>query len=107
MEYGWLKESAAVDDLWSGTMKELQTLARDFLPHEDMDLPPDKKTSDLWRRRYKKGIQRLQAAGIKTTDDGVEDYISLRQQWDRHVTLLAPKFAYDMDEIDTALAKLK
>src|SRR5215208_6524268 len=71
-EYGWLKESAAVDDLWRGTMLELRTLAKDFLPNEDL-----------------------------------EDYISLRKQWDRHITLLAPKFAYDMDEIDTALAKVK
>jgi hypothetical protein len=31
----------------------------------------------------------------------------LRKQWDRHITLLAPKFAYEMDEIDTALAKVK
>ena len=47
------------------------------------------------------------AAGIKTTRDGAEDYISLRKQWDRYVYMLAPKFAYDMNEIDTALAKVK
>src|SRR5215211_9278843 len=39
-EYGWLKESAAVDDLWRGSMKQLQTLAKDFLPDEDLDAPP-------------------------------------------------------------------
>jgi hypothetical protein len=37
----------------------------------------------------------------------VEHYITLRAQWDRYITVLAPKFAYDMDEIDPALAKLK
>jgi hypothetical protein len=106
-EYGWLKESAAVDDLWRGTMKELQTLAKDFLPNEDIDVPPDAQTHERWRRRYEAGVERLKAAGIKTTEGSVEDYISLRTQWDRHITLLAPKFAYDMDEIDTALAKVK
>jgi hypothetical protein len=106
-EYGWLKESAAVDDLWRGTMKQLQTLAKDFLPNEDLDAPPDPQTRERWRRRYEQGVERINAAGIKTTNDGVEDYISLRKQWDRHITLLAPKFAYDMDEIDTALAKVK
>src|SRR5215216_927802 len=106
-EYGWLKESAAVDDLWRGTMKELQTLAKEFLPDEDIDVPPDSQTLECWRRRYQQGVKRIKAAGIKTTEGGVEDYISLRMQWDRHITLLAPKFAYDMDEIDTALAKVK
>ena len=106
-EYGWVKESAAVDDLWRGAMKELQTLAQDFLPNEDLDAPPDQQTCDRWRRRYDEGVERIKAAGIKTTNDGAEDYISLRKQWDRHITLLAPKFAYDMNEIDTALAKVK
>jgi hypothetical protein len=106
-EYGWLKESAAVDDLWRGTMKELQTLATDFLPNEDLDAPPDPQTRERWRRRYEQGLERIKAAGIKTINDGVEDYISLRTQWDRYITLLAPKFAYDMKEIDTALAKVK
>src|SRR5215211_7350341 len=87
-EYGWFKESAAVDDLWRGTMKELQTLAKDFLPKEDLDVPPDPQTRERWRRRYAQGVERINAAGIKATNDGVEDYISLRKQWDRHITLL-------------------
>src|SRR5215211_1949241 len=106
-EYGWLKESAAVDELWRGSMKQLQTLAKNFLPNEDIDAPPDQKTLERWRKRYEEGLERLNAAGIKSTIDGVEDYISLRKQWDRHITLLAPKFAYNMDEIDTALADIK
>ena len=106
-KYGWLKESAAINDLWRATMKELQTLAENFLPHEDLDALPDERTCERWRRRYQDGVERLKAAGIKTTNDGVDDYISLRKQWDRHITLLAPQFAYEMDEIDTALAKVK
>ena len=106
-EYGWLKESAAVEDLWQGTMKELQTLAQEFLPGEDLDAPPDQKTRELWHRRYAQGVERLNAAGIKTNQDSVEDYISLRKQWDRHIYMLAPKFAYDLDEVDTAMAKVK
>jgi hypothetical protein len=106
-EYGWLKESAAVNDLWIASMKQLQTLAKDFLPNEDLDKPPDKKTRVRWRKRYDEAVERLNAAGIKTTADGGEDYISLRKQWNGHIYKLAPKFAYDMDEIDTALAKVK
>ncbi|MGZ9226554.1 MAG: hypothetical protein ACXW4M_13455 [Anaerolineales bacterium] len=49
----------------------------------------------------------ISEAGIKTTEFGTEHYISLRAESDRYITLLAPKFAYDMDEIDTALEKAK
>lgn len=106
-EFGWLKESAAVEDLWRGTMKELRTLTKEFLPDEDPDAPPDQHTRELWRRRYEQAVKRINAAGIKTTKDGVEDYISLRKQWDRHIYMLAPKFAYDLDEVDTAMAKVR
>ena len=70
-------------------------------------MSPDQQTRERWRKRYETGVERLKAAGIKTTQDGVENYLSLRKQWDRYITLLAPKFAYDMNEIDTALAKVK
>src|SRR5215208_4321513 len=106
-EYGWLKESAAVDDLWRGSMQQVKTLAKEFLSDENLDAPPDQKTRERWGRRYKQGVERLKAAGIKTTNDGLEDYISLRKQWDRYIYMLAPKFAYDMNEIDTAMAKVK
>jgi hypothetical protein len=106
-EFAWLKESAAVEDLWRASMQELQTLSQDFLPNEDLNTPPDPQTRERWRRRYDQAVERLSAAGIKTSKDGVEDYISLRKQCDRHIYLLAPKFAYDMNEIDTALAKVK
>jgi len=105
-EFAWLKESAAVEDLWRATLQEVRILADDFLPDEDLDAPPDERTQQRWRRRYDQAVERLRAAGIKTSKDGVEDYISLRKQWDRHIYLLAPKFAYDMNEIDTALAKV-
>jgi hypothetical protein len=106
-EYGWLKESAAVDDLWRASMQELQTLAQDFLPGEDFEQALDPPTVKRWRRRYEQAVKRLNAAKIKTSQDGVEDYLSLRKQWHRIVYMLAPKFAYDMNEIDTALAKVK
>jgi hypothetical protein len=106
-EYGWLKQSAAIDQLWRGTLMELKTLIRSFAPSADVEMPPSEETRARWRRRYAAALDRLQHAGIKTTGSGVEHYITLRAQWDRYITVLAPKFAYDMDEIDPALAKLK
>ena len=87
-------------------MQELKTLSQDFLPNEDLDAPPDERIRERWHQRYEQAVARLRAAGIKTSKDGVEDYISLRKQWDRHIYILAPKFAYDMNEIDTALTNI-
>jgi len=106
-EYGWVKESAAMEDIWRVTMMELQVLAQDFLPGEDLDTPPDQKTREGWRSRYEDAVARLKAADIKTTRDGAEDYISLRTQWDRYIYMLAPKMAYDLDKVDTAMAKVR
>lgn len=106
-EYGWLKESAAVTQLWHGTMMQLKSLAKNLLPNADLHAPPDEQTRKRWQRRYAAGVERLKRAHIKTTDSGAEKYISLRSEWDSYITLLAPKFAYDLDEIDTAMAKTK
>ena len=106
-EFKWLKESAAVNDLWRGALMQVKTLAENFLPDIDMDAPPDQQTRARWLRRYEAGCKRLEDAGIKTSKTGAEEYVSYRRQWDRYITLLAPKFAYDMNEIDTALAKVK
>ncbi len=106
-EYGWLKESAAVNDLWRGTLLQLKTLTQGLLPNARINIPPDEQTRTRWQRRYEAAGERLQSAGIKITKSGAEEYISLRKQWDRYINLLAPQFAYDMDEIDTALAKVK
>ncbi len=105
-EYGWLKESTAVEDLWRASMKELQTIAQNFLPNEDLESLPDSQILERWRGRYTKGVERLKAAGIKATQHGEKDYISLRKQWHQYIYKLAPKFAYDMKEIDTALANV-
>ncbi len=106
-EYGSLKEAVALEQLWRGNILQLRTLAKNLIPNADVEEPIDAHTLDQWRRRYQVGVERLKQGGIKTVPDGVEDYISLRTQWDRYITLLAPAFAFDMDEIDTVLAKLK
>jgi hypothetical protein len=106
-EYSWLKHSAAVEHLWHGTLMELKTLARIFLSNVDIDKPPDEQTRPLWQRHYDAGVKRLEHAGIKTAKSGAQEYVSLRTQWDRYLTLLAPQFAYDMNEMDTALAKVQ
>lgn len=106
-EYAWLKESAAAQQLWRGTIMELKTITANFIPGADIEVPPDEQTRSRWRRRYAAGVERLQRAGIKTDESGTEAYISLRTEWDRYITELAPKFAYHLEEIDPAMTKVK
>lgn len=106
-EYAWLKESSAVAHLRRATMLLEQTLARNFLPAgvPDEEESPDKQSTERWRSRYSAVLQKLKQAGIKTVADeqaGAENYVSLRAEWDRYITTLAPTMAYDMDEIDSA-----
>jgi hypothetical protein len=104
-EFGWLKESSAVEELGRSQLSELKTLAKSFIPGRTTHSEPDERKRQLWRRRYKAAVQRLQKAGIKTKDTGAEEYISLRGQWDEYVDLLAAHFLYDIKEVDPALAK--
>lgn len=106
-EYGWLKHSAAVDQLERGTLNELKTLIHTFLPGADLDRQPDEQTRARWRQRYEEAGKRLQVAGIKIKERGAEEYILLRSHWNRYIELIAPEFALELEEVDTALAKFK
>jgi hypothetical protein len=105
--YGWLKEAAAVEQLGRASLMELKTLAKNVLPKADTEARPDAQTRARWERRYAAALERLRRADIKTSEAGLDEYITLRCQWDRTITLLAPIFAFDLDEIDPALAKVK
>ncbi len=106
-EYGWLKESSAVEELGRGALMELQMVVGLSPRESNIDKSPDEQRQDRWRRRYEAAIERLKREGIKTDKSGVERYISLRSEWDSYIRELAPQYGYDMDEIDPALAKIK
>ena len=104
--YGWLKESAAVAQLWRTTMHLLTLVAVGFLPG---GMPqgdePDAATVDRWRRRYAAGLRRLQQAGVKTIADeaaGAENYVALRARWQRYVDTFARHMIHDAAEMDPA-----
>ncbi len=106
-EYGWLKDSSAVEELGRGALMELQMVVGLSPKEANIDKSPNEQRRDLWRRRYEAAIERLQREGIKTDKSGVEQYISMRSEWDSYIRELAPQYGYAMDEIDPALAKIK
>jgi hypothetical protein len=105
--HGWLKESAAVDQLWRASFVLVTTLEETFPiggACEEARLLGE-EAPDRWRRRYRSGVQRLRRAGIEVTTDeqvGAEAYVSLRSRWDPLIARLAPAMAYSMDQIDPA-----
>jgi hypothetical protein len=103
--YAWLKESAAVTQLWHASMHLLTLLAVSYLPGGLPDAPeePDEATLERWRRRYAAALRRLRQAGIDTAADeaaGAEVYVSLRARWDRYIVAFADYMAHGMAEID-------
>ena len=105
-EFGWLKHSAAVEQLHLSTVLELKTLLKAFVPEADLNSTPPPHLHDQWRRRYAAAVERLRKAGIKTSEAGAEEYVSLRSKWDRYIELLAPEFALEQEEVDPALVKV-
>jgi hypothetical protein len=106
-QYGWLKHSASVSQLWYSSRLLVKILEDTFLAGGSPDPPdpPDARTEERWRTRYFAALERFQEAGIRTVANqqaGVAAYVSLRTQWDAYITKLAPSLAYHMDEIDRA-----
>ena len=105
---GWVKKSAAVQQLWSVSLMLVSTLDETFLdkaPEAETDLS-DK--AEPWRARYFAALQRLRQAGLPLRADeetGAELYVKLRRRWDPLIAALAPAMAYSMDEIDPARSR--
>jgi hypothetical protein len=105
--YGWLKESAAVEQLWRASLVLVTTLEETFSPggEREQESAARGEAPDCWRRRYRSAVQHLRRAEIEATVDeqaGAEAYVSLRSRWDPLITRLAPAMGYCMDQIDPA-----
>jgi hypothetical protein len=104
--HGWLKESAAVEQLRRASELLVQTLEQSFLGGTpDPAVGTGQPGSDRLRTRYDTALARLRRAGIETTADepaGCERYVALRSRWEADIARLAPAMAYSLEEIDAA-----
>jgi hypothetical protein len=109
-QYGWLKESAAVENLGGLASILVQTLAGTFVPGAAADSRDGTQPAshpDAWRARYRAALHQLEQAGIRVRadrDEGAQQYVRLRQAWHPHVERLARYMDYDMAVIDPATA---
>lgn len=106
-EFGWVKESAAVTQIWRAGILSTKLLDEAERHHGDATHgeEPDEATRERWRRRYHAAVRRLRQAGVKTYADetvGAEIYASLRAEWDHRMQVLAPAMGYTMKELDPA-----
>jgi hypothetical protein len=103
---GWVKKSAAVQQLWTVSLMLVSTLDETFLDYAPVaGSEPVEHNAEQWRARYFAALKRLRQAGLPLvgdTETGAELYVELRRRWQPLIEALAPVMAYSMDEIDPA-----
>ena len=93
--------SAAVAELWGGSLHFLHQLSHSFLPPRGR-LHINAQQEQAWRERYYRAVERLKAEGIETVADleeGANSYISLRRKWQPDLTALSAYMAYKWSEV--------
>ena len=99
--FGWVRRSAALDQLEGSARLLLETLAR------ETHVPPDgaqrSGAAGQWESRFTTALPRLRRAGIDVTDDvegGLAEYLRLRESWDAPLVRLAGLLGYTPQQID-------
>jgi hypothetical protein len=105
--FGWLKKSAAVEQLGRASNLLVRTLDDAFLATDKSSPERGNESGDReeWRRRYVRALARFKQAGLETRADektGADEYVRLRAAWDGAIRQLAPALAYSMDQVDPA-----
>ena len=111
-EYGWLKKSGAVGQLWSSSTLMLEALSYTFVRPAHREAQPEagEEVRELWRRRYLAALPRLRQAGIRTVDDverGARIYVELRSEWNKHIAAMGPMLSYSEEEVDPVIYHLR
>lgn len=101
---GWLRESAALNELDRTTAMLLQTLNQAF-PVNDRKFVASAQCPERRRVRYEQAQRRLQEVGIPTRADseaGAQEYVDLRATWEPYIEAHAHTLGYTMEDIDGA-----
>lgn len=102
--FGWVRRSAALEQLQGSARMLLETLA------QETHVPPDSAqrsgAAGRWERRFTTALPRLRHAGIEVTDDveaGLAEYVRLRESWDAPAVRLAGLLGYTPEQIDVSV----
>ena len=98
-EYRTLIKSTAVTELQSGGLYMLKQLANSFLPRSSYR---SYGNESQWREWYYYVVKKLSLEGIKTPEDieqGADQYVALRREWNDSVMAFAKHMAFSWHEI--------
>lgn len=98
-----LSEGAAVSLLWRSGLSLLDDLGSSFLPERALVEQRRLVREEDSRRRWKRALDRLRAAGIGTPagrEGGSAAYHAARGQWEGHARAFASMMAYPWSQIE-------
>ena len=102
--FGWVRGSAALEQLEGSARLLLETLAEES--HVPVDRVERSAAAGRWERRFTTAVPRLRRAGIEVTDDveaGLAEYVRLRESWDAPLVRLAGLLGYTPEQIDVSV----
>jgi hypothetical protein len=103
-QFGWVRGSAALEQLEGSARLLLETLAEEsHLPVERVERST---AAGQWERRFSSALLRLRHAGVAVTDDvdaGVAEYVRLREGWEGPVVAVASLLGYTHEQIDVSM----
>lgn len=102
-KYRSLIRSTAIAELGDGGQHLLVELSDSFLPGSSRDVGEQPEV--ILRSWYYQAVKRLEQEGIEINPDleaGVEQYITLRRQWEPYVAAIAKYMAYHWCEVAPA-----
>lgn len=103
-QYGWVRRSAALEQLERSAAMLLATLEEES--HLRAGDAEGSTAALRWKHRFASALPRLREAGIAVTDDvdaGASEYVRLRAEWDAPVNGLAGFLGYARDQIDASV----
>jgi hypothetical protein len=102
-QFGWVRGSAALQQLEASARLLLGTLAEES--HVPVDTGRTTGATGRWRRRFTSALPRLRHAGVEVTDDveaGMAEYVRLREGWEGPVLRVAGPLGYTREQIDVS-----
>ena len=102
--FGWVRGSAALEQLEGSARMLLEALAQET--HVPLGAGQRSGAAGRWERRFTAALPRLRHAGIDVTDDaeaGLAEYVRLRESCDVPVVRLAGLLGYTPEQIDVSM----
>ena len=103
-QFGWVRNSAALEQLEGSARLLLGTLAEES--HVPVDRVQRGAAAGQWERRFTSALPRLRDAGVEVTDDveaGAAEYVRLREGWEGPVVAVASLLGYARKQIDVSM----